>query len=89
MLCLLKAVTKHSSPLIVGASLFWENATQPLPHQEAPPTSSPTLSPSHSPSSSIRPSSCIDPPVTSATGRVEDAGITSQEGVSSPSNEHR
>lgn len=89
MLCLLKAVTRHSSPLIVGASLFWEDATQPLPHQGAPPTSSPTLSSSHSPPSSIRPPSCIDPPVTSATDRVEDADITSPEAVSSPSSEHR
>lgn len=89
MLCLLKAVAKHSSPLIVGASLLWEDATQPLSHQEAPPTSSPTLSSSHSPSSSIRPPSCIDPPVTSAMGRVEDADITSQEDVRSPSSEHR
>lgn len=89
MLCLLKAVTKHSSPLIVGASLLWEDATQPLPHREGPQTSSPTLSSSHSPSSSITPPSCINPPVTIATGRVEDADIKSQEGVSFPSSEHR
>lgn len=89
MLCLLKAVTKHSSPLIVGASLFWEDATQPLPHQEAPPTSSPTLSSSHSLPHPLRPSSCINPPVTSAMGKVEDANITSQEAVRSPSSEHR
>ncbi|XP_038556119.1 SCL-interrupting locus protein homolog [Micropterus salmoides] len=59
-----------------GASLFWGDPVQPLPHQEvqAPPSSSPSPPPSHANLSVMRPE-----------GGAEDSHITGQEATCSPS----
>ncbi|XP_034438146.1 SCL-interrupting locus protein homolog isoform X1 [Hippoglossus hippoglossus] len=70
-----------------GASLFWANPVQPLPHQEteAPPPTSPS---SPSPSSSCRHSSSHDLSVTETVGSSEACDITNQMSPCSPTGQH-
>nr|XP_046246656.1 antithrombin-III isoform X1 [Scatophagus argus]XP_046246657.1 antithrombin-III isoform X1 [Scatophagus argus] len=73
-----------------GASLFWADPVQPLPHQEAhfPPPSSPTPPPSSSHSSaSCVPPSHTDLSVTRPVGGAVDSDITGQEAAISPSSQ--
>ncbi|XP_030289411.1 SCL-interrupting locus protein homolog, partial [Sparus aurata] len=74
-----------------GASLFWGDPVQPLPHQEvqAPPLSSttPPPSPSHNPCSPCRPSSHADLSIIRPMGGAEDGDITVQEAAVSPSHQ--
>ncbi|XP_044217922.1 SCL-interrupting locus protein homolog isoform X2 [Thunnus albacares] len=78
-----------------GASLFWGDPVQPLPHQEAqaPPLSSPSTSssPRPPPLSSPSTSSSSRPPSSSqdvSIIRPEDGDITGQEALCSPSSQH-
>ncbi|XP_070765503.1 SCL-interrupting locus protein homolog [Enoplosus armatus] len=81
-----------------GASLFWGDPVQPVPHQEAQalppsspsPPSSPTPFPlsSPSPSSSCRPPSHADLYIIRPVGGAEDNDITGQEATCSLSGQH-
>ncbi|XP_044056266.1 SCL-interrupting locus protein homolog [Siniperca chuatsi] len=70
-----------------GASLFWGDPVQPLPHPEvqAPPPSSPTPPPS---SSRSPPPSRADLSVIRPVGGAEDSDTAGQEATCSPSGQH-
>ncbi|KAM8744776.1 SCL-interrupting locus protein homolog isoform 1-T2 [Acanthopagrus schlegelii] len=74
-----------------GASLFWGDPVQSLPHREvqAPPLSSttPPPSPSHSPCSPCRPSSHSDLSIIRPMGGADNGDITVQEAAVSPSDQ--
>lgn len=76
-----------SSVWFSGASLFWVDPGQPLPHEGPPPT--PTPPPLPSPTSSPRPPSHTDLSIIRPGGGGEDSDINGQECATSYSGEHR